>query len=153
MEQEKFDKIVADLVEENDLDGMADKILVERLAMYLIRIVRAEAYEATVGLNEKTAYWDSYIGKMDSTLRGVLKDLAINRGSRMKMEKGEELLFSLDKIMRKFASSETKSHKHLDQGIKMRRRDPSSVRCQLLDMWEKDFAVLMSIMKSGKKVG
>lgn len=43
LEREAFEKVVAELTEEFDLDSVADKILVERAAMYLIRIMRAEA--------------------------------------------------------------------------------------------------------------
>ncbi len=145
LEQETFDKCVAEMVEEYDLDGVADKILVERAAMYLIRIMRAEAYEATVGLNEKTAYWDTYIGRLDSMLRGLFNDLAISRGKRMKLEKGDAMLVSLDEVMRKFArvnSDQPKIH-----GLKMRRWDGLSLRGELLVMWETDYGKLRTTLK------
>ena len=45
VEQDMFGKIVLQLTEEFELDSFADKILVERVGMYLIKIMRAEAYE------------------------------------------------------------------------------------------------------------
>ena len=147
MEQETFDKCVLEMVEEYDLDGVADKILVERAAMYLIRIMRAEAYEATVGLNEKTAYWDTYIGRLDSMLRGLFNDLAISRGKRMNLEKGDAMLANLDDVLRKFAR--VNSDQSQKQGLKMRRRDSLSLRRELLVMWKIDYAKLRTTLKSG----
>jgi len=156
LEQETFDKAVAELVEEYDLDGVADKILVERSGMYLIHIMRAEAYEATVGMNEKTAYWDTYIGRLDSILRGLFNDLAISRGKRMKLE-GGEMLVSLNDVMRKFTREEQKNAPLKNKDLKMRRMPALSVRSELLAMWENDYPNLKSVLKSaekkGKKVG
>ena len=109
LEQKRFDKVVTGLVEEFGLDSLADKILVERAAMYLIRIMRAEAYEAAVGVGEKSANRAAHIGKLDSMLRGLFNDLAISRGKRLRLEKGESLLVSLDDVMRKFARFEKES--------------------------------------------
>jgi hypothetical protein len=157
LEQETFDKAVVELVEEYDLDGVADKILVERVGMYLIRIMRAEAYEAAVGLNEKTAYWDIYIGRLDNMLRGLFNDLAISRGKRMKLEGGSSMLVSLDEVIRKFNRAEQKSGELISKDLKMRRRSALSVRSELLSMWENDYPTLRSVLKrvakKGKKVG
>ena len=128
-----------------DLDGVVDRILVERAAMYLIRIMRAEAYEASVGLNEKTAYWDTYIGRLDSMLRGLFNDLAISRSKRMKHEKGDALLVSLDEVMQKFASVNS-DHPKID-GFKMRRFGGLSLRGELLVMWEADYRDLKTSLK------
>jgi hypothetical protein len=63
LEQEMFNEIVTKLVEEFGLDSLSDKILVQRVAMYLIRIMR---YDAAVedmlarhmlSLNEKRGAW------------------------------------------------------------------------------------------------
>ena len=152
LEQEAFDKIVSELVEEYDLDGVVDKISVERAAMYLIRINRAEAYEATVGTNEKSAYWGTYIGRMDSVLRGLFNDLAISRGKRMQLEKGDAMLVTLDEVMRKFARSQ-QSNQLLDKDTKMRRLVRSSVRSKLLTMWIKDYPKLESgLRREGARV-
>jgi hypothetical protein len=150
-EQETFDKAVAEMVEEYDLDGVADKILVERAAMYLIRIMRAEAYEASVGLNEKTAYWDTYIGRLDSVMMRLFNDLAISRAKRLKLANGDGMLVSLDDVMRKFAKVSGDHPKNQD--IKMRRRDGLSLRSELLVMWEIDYAKLKTTLKRGDIVG
>jgi hypothetical protein len=153
LEQEAFDKTVAELVLEFDLDSLADKILVERAAMYLIRIMRAEAYEATVGVSEKSAFWGTYIGRLDNTLRGLFNDLAISRGKRMKLEKGEALLVSLDEVIRKFAGIEQKSARAANRGIKTRRRVCLSARGELWVMWKNDYPKLRSALKRRGKVG
>jgi hypothetical protein len=150
LEQEAFDKIVCELVEEYNLDGVADRILAGRSAMYLIHIMRAEAYEAAVGLNEKTAYWDAYIGRMDSMLRGLFNDLAISRAKRMKLEKGDGMLVSLDEVMHKFERANSDQPKI--PGLKNRRWGGLSVRGELLAMWETDYRNLRTTLKRGDKV-
>ncbi len=152
MEQEAFEKGVSELVEEFDLDSVADKILVERAAMYLIRIMRAEAYEATVGMSEKSAFWGTYIGRLDNKLRGLFNDLVISRGKRMKLEKGDALLVSLDEVMRKFAGIEQKSPRTVKGDIKARRFG-SSVRVELWMMWRNDYPKLRLTLGRGGKVG
>lgn len=101
LEKETYDEAVAKLVEEYDLDNAGDRIQVERCAMYLIHIIRAEAYEATVGTNEKTAYWDTYIGRLDSMLKGLFNDLAISRAKRMSLQKGDSMLVGIDELLHK----------------------------------------------------
>jgi hypothetical protein len=107
IEQEAFDKIVIGLIEEFEMDSLADRILVERSAMYLIRIMRAEAYDASVGVTEKTAFWGYYITRLDKTLRGLFEDLAISRGKRKQFEKGEAMLVSVDEVIKKCAEPST----------------------------------------------
>ena len=109
MEQDMFGKLVLQLTEEFELDTIADKILVERSAMYLIRIMRAEAYEASKGMTDKSAQLGMYIGRLDNVLRGLFNDLAISRGKRMQFERGEALLVSLDEVVKKFAKTEQKT--------------------------------------------
>ena len=108
VEQEAFGKVVLQLTEEFELDSVADRILVERVAMYLIRIMRAEAYEAGMGVTEKSAQWGMYISRLDNTVRGLFNDLAISRGKRKQFERGEALLVSLDEVLKKFAKAEQK---------------------------------------------
>jgi hypothetical protein len=106
VEQDVFGKIVLQLTEEFELDSLADKILVERAAMYLVRIMRAEAYEASKGMSDKSAQLGMYIGRLDNVVRGLFNDLAISRGKRMQFERGEALLVSLDEVVKKFAKTE-----------------------------------------------
>jgi hypothetical protein len=149
LEQETFDRIVSEITDEYDLDDVADKIYIERGAMYLIRIMRAEAYEAAVGMNEKTVYWDTYIGRLDNMLRGLFSDLAINRAKRLKNDQVNGMLVDLDNVMHKLTREKKKSSQILNPALKMRRL---SVRKELLAMWEKDYAKFKSALKGRNKV-
>jgi hypothetical protein len=153
LEQETFEKIVSEFVEEYDLDDVADKILLERAAMYLIRIIRAEAYEAFVGLSEQTVYWDTYISRMDSALRGLFNDLAVSRAKRIGLQKGEGMLADLDDFMRKFTKEKVKSEASSKGEIKQRVLKRSlPVRAELWLMWEKEYPELREILMRRRKV-
>ncbi|MCW4023984.1 MAG: hypothetical protein NWF01_02990, partial [Candidatus Bathyarchaeota archaeon] len=125
-EKRVFGKFVRELCDEFELEGVADRILVERVAMYLIRIARAEAYESFVGVSEKSVVWGGYISRLDNTLRGLMNDLAVTRVKRLQLEKSGSLLVSVDELIRKFAN--TKGQRSTGQG-KHRR---TSVR-----LWER----------------
>ena len=103
LEKRAFGKVVLELMEQYELEGVADRILAERAGMYLIRIARAEAYEAAVGVTEKSSLWGAYISRLDTTLRGLLGDLAVTRAKRKQLEKNEALLVSVDDLLKKFA--------------------------------------------------
>jgi hypothetical protein len=150
-EEKMFRETVKELTEEYDLDGSAHRILVDRAAMYLIRTMRAEAYEAAVGAGEESKNLEAHIAKMDSVLRGLFKDLAISRGKRMQLKKGESLLVSLDDALRKFARLEKENAHPAKKNIKMRKAS-SSPRVELWAMWEKDYPELRSMLKEQKKV-
>ena len=153
MEQETFEKIVSEFVEEYDLDDVADKILLERAAMYLIRIIRAEAYEAFVGLSEQTVYWDTYISRMDSALRGLFNDLAVSRAKRIGLQKGEGMLADLDDVLRKLAQAKVKSGKSSKRDIKPRIwQSGLPVWAELWLMWEKEYPELREILMRRRKV-
>jgi hypothetical protein len=110
LEREAYDWLVSELTEQYELEGLADEILAGRVAMYLIRIARAEAYESAVGVTEKLILWGKYIRGLDNTLRGIMRDLAVTREKRKRFEKGEELLVDLDDLLEKFVEkSERKS--------------------------------------------
>jgi len=109
LEKKSFQKVVAELIDEFELESVADRILVERAAMYLIRIARAEAYEAAVGVTDSSALWGGYISRLDNTLRGLLNDLAVTRLKRKQLEKSEALLVSVDDVLKKFAKSEARA--------------------------------------------
>jgi hypothetical protein len=87
LEKRAFGRVASELMEEFELESVADRILVERAAMYLIRIARAEAYESAVGVTESSALWGGYISRLDNTLRGLLNDLALTRVKRKQLEK------------------------------------------------------------------
>jgi hypothetical protein len=138
VEREAFGKIVLQLTEEFELDSVADRILVERAAMYLIRIMRAEAYEAARDVTEKSAQWGMYISRLDNTVRGLFNDLAISRGKRKQFERGEALLVSLDEVLKKFAKSEQKTLKPEAE----RKRLVQSPRWALLRKWRREYPKL-----------
>jgi hypothetical protein len=128
-EKEAFEKVVSGLMEEFELDSVADRILVERVAMYLVRIARLEAYEAAVGVTEKSALWGVYISRLDNTLRGLLNDLAVTRLKRKQLEKDEALLVSVDDVLKKFAKAESEQK---------RRRVALTQRKGLLSSWKRE---------------
>jgi hypothetical protein len=153
IEQDTFGRIVLQLTEEFELDTSADKILVERAAMYLIRIMRAEAYEAAKGMTDKTVQLSMYIGRLDSVLRGLFNDLAISRGKRKQFERGEALLVSLDEVVNKFAKAEERtempepeaetSEMDKDQEHQIeKRRLIQSPRRTLLRNWRREYPKL-----------
>jgi hypothetical protein len=98
VERQAYDGLVSELMRDYGLEGLADEILVGRLAMYLIRIVRAEVYEANVGVSDVSVVWGKYIAGLDNMLRGLLKDLALTRGERKKVEKGD-VLVDVDRLL------------------------------------------------------
>lgn len=152
LERQAFEKVVSDLVEEFDLDNVADEILVERAAMYLIRIARAEAYEASVGLTEKSALWGSYIGRLDNILRGLLNDLAMTRGKRQQLEKSQALLVSLDEVLKKFAKAEKEKPKSIELNVE-KRRVVKAQRRRLLTNWKREYPKLKSTIKRRIAIG
>jgi hypothetical protein len=102
VERQAYDGLVSELMGQYGLEGLADEILAGRVAMYLIRIVRAEVYEANVGVSDTSAIWGKYIAGLDNILRGLLKDLALTRSERKKVEKGD-ILVDIDKLLNSVA--------------------------------------------------
>lgn len=102
LEREAFEGVVGSLVEEYGLDGVADRILAERAAMYLIRLARADAYEAWVGVSEGSAAWGSYMVRLDRSLMELLRELAVTRAVRMKMEAGKKLTVGVEELINMF---------------------------------------------------
>ncbi len=104
MEKKAFEKLVKELTKHYDLDMLADRILAKRVAMYLIRISRAEAYESMVGVSEKSVFWGIHISKLDNTLRGILNDLAVSRVKRKGLEKAEQLMINIEDLLQRLAN-------------------------------------------------
>jgi hypothetical protein len=134
-EKRVFGKLVKDLVDEFELDSVADQIMVERIAMYLVRIARAEAYECFVGVSEKSVLWGGYISRLDNTLRGLMNDLAVTRVKRLQLEKSDSLLVSVDELVKKFAR--VKGQKSVGMGEK--RRVSVSPWGRILSSWRRDY--------------
>jgi len=140
IEQEIFGKLVAQLTDEFELDTVVDRILTERAAMYLIRIMRSEAYEAAKPITDKSAMWGMYITRLDNTVRNLFNDLAITRGKRKQYERGEALLVSLDEVLKKFARTE---QKHPEADVEAgKRRLVQAPRRALLRRWRSEYPQL-----------
>ena len=154
IEQEAFDKIVTGLIDEFEMDSLADRILVERSAMYLIRIMRAEAYDASVGITEKTAFWGYYITKLDKMLRGLFDDLAISRGKRKQLEKGEAMLVSIDEVIKKFAkTTQNTAHEAETTNSDLLREDNvGQMRRAVYVRWKRELQKLKSSVRRGEIV-
>ena len=129
------------------MDGLADRILVERSAMYLIRIMRAEAYDASVGVTEKTAFWGYYITRLDKMLRGLFEDLAISRGKRKQLEKGEAMLVSIDEVIKKFTrAAQTQADKVETSTDGMARDDNiGQMRRAIYVRWKREYPKLRAL--------
>jgi len=138
LEKRAFARVVSELVDEFELESVADRILVERVAMYLIRIARAEAYDVAVGVTESSALWGSYISRMDNTLRGLLNDLAVTRAKRKQLEKNEALLVSVDEVVQKFARAERESRKRGKFEVE-ERRAVFAARRMVLTSWRREY--------------
>jgi hypothetical protein len=92
VEKKAYEYVASELVSQYGLSGLADEILVERVAMYLIRIARAEVYEANVGVSSASAAWGKYIAGLDGVLRVLLRELALTRAERKKWRRAMPLL-------------------------------------------------------------
>jgi len=151
LERKAFRKVVSGLMEEFELESVADRILVERAGMYLVRIARAEAYEAAVGVTEKSALWGAYISRLDNTLRGLFNDLAVTRLKRKQLAKNEALLVSVDEVIKKFAKAEAEPRKRKREAEK--RRAGLAQRRTLLSSWKREYSKLRLTIKRGEKTG
>lgn len=149
-ERRVFRRVVSELCDEFGLESVADRILVERVAMYLVRIARAEAYECFVGVSEKSVLWGGYISRLDNALRGLMGDLAVTRVKRKQLEKSEALLVSVDELMKKFAKVEVGSR---GEGRARKRRATVSSRRALLSSWRSDYKKLCLTVRRDEGVG
>jgi hypothetical protein len=91
VERKAYDDIVSELKEQYSLKGLADEILAERVAMYLIRVARAEVYEANMGVSSSSVAWGKYIADLDKMLRVFLRELVLTRASQKTMRKNDVL--------------------------------------------------------------
>ena len=98
VERKAYDTIVLELKEQYGLKGLADEILAERVAMYLIRVARAEVYEAQVGFSSSSVAWGKYIADLDKMLRIFLRELVLTRASQKSMRK-KDVLTDVDDLL------------------------------------------------------
>lgn len=140
VEKQAYDWLYSELVSQYALGGLADEVLVGRVAMYLIRIVRAEVYEVNVGVSDASAVWGRYIGELDKGLRVLLKDLALTRAERKKLEK-DDVLVDVDRLLDGLAK-----RSRVESKI-MRRRSPAGL---LLEDWVVERPRLRSMIRGGR---
>lgn len=109
VEKKAYDWLFLELTKQYGLEGLADEILIGRVAMYLIRIARAEVYEANVGVSDGSVVWGRYITDLDKALQALLKELALTRAERKKLEK-YDVLVDVDRLLNDFTrKSKTES--------------------------------------------
>jgi hypothetical protein len=142
LEKQAYDWVVQELTRQYDLDGLADEILVRRVAMYLIRALRAEVYEANVGISDKSVAWGKYMVELDRGLRALLKDLALTWSDRVKRDK-DDLLVSVDRLLEGLA----KKPKAETRAIRVR-----SLSSLVLVDWTRERSRLMLTGESVKSV-
>jgi hypothetical protein len=104
IEKEAYNQLVKELTKHYKLDMVADRILAERAAMYLIKISRVETHEAISGVTKKSLFLGNYIARLDNTLRGFLNDLAVSRLKRKNLEKTEQLMVNIEDILEQLAT-------------------------------------------------
>jgi len=104
IEKDAYEQLVKELTKHYKLDMVADRILAERAAMYLIKISRVETHEATSGVTQKSLFLGNYITRLDNTLRGFLNDLAVSRLKRKSLEKTEQLMVNIEDILERLAT-------------------------------------------------
>jgi len=104
VEKDAFEQLVKELTRHYKLDAVADRILAERAAMYLIKISRVETYEAVSGVTQKSLFLGGYVTRLDNTLRGFLNDLAVSRLKRKSLEKTEQLMVNIEDILERLAT-------------------------------------------------
>ena len=98
VEREGFASVVSELMAQYGLEGLADEILAERVAMYLIRVARAEVYEANVGVSSSSVAWGQYIARLDGTLRVLMRELSLTRASRKSLQRND-VLTDVDELL------------------------------------------------------
>jgi len=104
--------------------------------MYLIRIARAEAYEAAVGVTEKSALWGAYISRLDNTLRGLLNDLAVTRAKRKQLERRDALMVSIEELLERLAEREAETRRVVRR--RAFRLRPKTVYKRILADWRRE---------------
>lgn len=145
VEKRSYDRLVSELVEQYGLEGLADEILVGRVAMYLVRIARAEVYEANVGVSDKSAVWGRYIAGLDKVLRGLMKDLALTRAKRREAEK-DDLFVDVNRLLKRLEKEKKRKKKgKVDKRVMLQVHSPMSL---VLKDWE---AEMKEAETSGKR--
>ena len=137
VERKAYETIVSELKEEYGLQGLADEILVERVAMYLIRVARAEVYEAHVGVSTSSVAWGKYIADLDKMLRVFLRELVLTRASQKSLRRNDVLADVDDLLSAVVRKGRTEPRMH-------RRRSPTRL---LLRDWRVEKRMLIALRR------
>ena len=147
IEKKAFEHLVKDLTKQYGLDSLADKILAERAAMYLIRIARIEKHESQVGTSEESVVYGNLISRLDNTLRGILNDLAVSRVRRKGLEKTQQLMINIEELIQRLANKEpAKTRRTFSQGNGLQRGRTNIYRI-LLANWKMECLTLLKRKK------
>ena len=136
-EKEAYDWLVGELTRQYGLDEIADQIHVWRVAMYLIRIARAETYESLTGVTKKSALWGAYISRLDNTLRALLNDMRISRLKRRQLEKRDELMVDVENLLKNLTERAVEKRRVVVRKTTLRIK-PLSVYRKVLAEWRKE---------------
>ena len=137
VERKAYGTIVSELKKQYGLQGLADEILVERVAMYLIRVARAEVYEAHVGVSSASVAWGKYIADLDKMLRVFLRELVLTRASQKSLRKNDVLADVDDLLSAVVRKGRTEPRMH-------RRRSPARL---LLRDWRVEKRRLIALRR------
>ena len=159
VESKAFDWLSSELMSQYGLEGLVDEILVGRVAMYLIRIARAEVYEANVGVSGASVAWGRYIVDLDESLRGLLRDLALTRADNKKLEK-DDVFVDVDRLLSRLAlrakkNKDRKARKYPSKGLPRKARMSRMAVCGhspvtlLINDWIAEKPKLESLTKRG----
>jgi hypothetical protein len=141
VERDAYDWLYSELVGQYGLRGLADEVLVGRVVMYLIRIVRAEVYEANVGVSDASTVWGKYIGELHRGLTVLLRDLALTKAERRKLEK-DDVLVDVDRLL------DGAAKRSRVEGRVKRRRSPMNL---LLEDWTAESPGLRCMVTGGRR--
>jgi hypothetical protein len=162
VEKEAYEHLVRELTKHYKLDMVADRILAERAAMYLIKISRVETHEATSGVTEKSLFLGNYIARLDNTLRGFLNDLAVSRLKRKNLEKTEQLMVNIEDILERLATRPLFIQKHRRTAgggiytdvpfMVVQNLPPNIIEYQtILSEWRKEMHTLRALLARNRK--
>lgn len=143
IEEEAFHRVVGELTREYGLDGVADRLLAERAAMYLIRLTRVEAYEAAVGVTEETVLLGRYIERLDRMLLRFLEALAVTRDRRKDLEGRDALEVGVTELLEGLERRSRRTRpRRIRVTVEGRRRwaevSPWNVYTEILEDWLSD---------------
>jgi hypothetical protein len=132
IERKVYDSLTSELLEQYELKGLGDEICVSRVAMYLIRIVRTEVYEAQLGVSSDSVLLGKYIANLDKMLRAYLRELCVTRSSQRILSRND-VLADVDDLLSSVARKAKGGSRVSRKGTRMQQvlRDWTLERSQL----------------------